>query len=121
MAFLLNEDKPQLILDESHLSALHTQLAEKSSGLSLEQLEQVNATLMDCIWKYRAEYNRNKVAQEVSNAFNDTVTDIQAMQRILKASQEEEESQMYRAAGGEHRYEGGSQVPMEPWGFARRT
>ncbi|KAF2741471.1 ATPase family AAA domain-containing protein 2 [Polyplosphaeria fusca] len=120
MAFLLNEEKPQLILDEASVLALHQGLAEKSSGLSLEQMEQVNATLMDCIWKYRAEYNRNKVVQEVSNAFNGIVSDIQTMQAILKASQEEEESQMFHTASHGATHDGGVQFPGE-WGHVRRS
>ncbi|KAF2476477.1 ATPase family AAA domain-containing protein 2 [Lindgomyces ingoldianus] len=91
IASILNDEieRPQLILDESHLNKLHSDLVEKTSGLSLEQLEQVNAALMDAIWKHRAEYNRNVVLQKVADSFNEIIADIQMMQIILKSSQEE--------------------------------
>ncbi|KAF2823270.1 AAA-domain-containing protein [Ophiobolus disseminans] len=87
------EPKPQLVLDEAHLDALHESLVEKSSGCTLEQLEQINAALMDAIWKNRTDYNRNKVVHHVQNAFNTIIVDIQAMQQILKWSQDDQDYQ----------------------------
>ncbi|KAF2030362.1 AAA-domain-containing protein [Setomelanomma holmii] len=100
---ILNDDepKPQLILDEDQLTALHQMLVTKSSGCSLEQLEQINAALMDAIWKHRSDYNRNVVLHKVQDAFNVIIEDIQAMQRILKFSQEEpEQGTQYTSAQG---------------------
>ena len=85
------EPKPQLLLDEAHLIALHENLVKQTSGCSLEQLEQINAALMDAIWKHRADYNRNVVIHKVQDAFNAIIVDIQAMQQILKWSQEDNE------------------------------
>jgi hypothetical protein len=95
---ILNNDepKPQLILDDHLVEELHAKLVKKSSGCTLEQLEQVNAALMDAIWKHRAEYNRNIVLQKVTDAFNVIIADIQAMQEIRKPSQEEEEEALRR-------------------------
>ncbi|KAF2788565.1 AAA-domain-containing protein [Melanomma pulvis-pyrius CBS 109.77] len=85
---ILNNDMPEIILDEIQLSTLHGDLVAKTSGCSLEQLEQVNATLMDAIWKKRGEFNRNKVIHHVSEAFNEIISDIEAMQVMMKPSQE---------------------------------
>jgi SpoVK/Ycf46/Vps4 family AAA+-type ATPase len=93
---LNDEPKPQLILDDHLVEELHAKLVKKSSGCTLEQLEQVNAALMDAIWKHRAEYNRNIVLQKVTDAFNVIIADIQAMQEIRKPSQEEEEEALRR-------------------------
>ena len=93
------EPKPQLILDDIMLRELHRNLVSSTSGCSLEQLEQINAALMDAIWKHRAEYNRNIVLQQVKDSFNVIITDIQTMQQILKSSQEEEEAQNARYSG----------------------
>ncbi|KAF2264326.1 ATPase family AAA domain-containing protein 2 [Lojkania enalia] len=121
IASLLNaeNEKPQLALDESHLNQLHDSLVQKSSGLSLEQLEQVNAALMDSIWKSRKEYNRNIVTQEVANAFNGIISDIEEMQKILKPSQESQgQFRGYPYTGTQpHGYV--SQEPTE-WGFAQQ-
>jgi SpoVK/Ycf46/Vps4 family AAA+-type ATPase len=95
IASLLNDEteKPQLILDETQLYTLHESIVENTSGCSLEQLEQINAALMDCIWKHRAEYNRNVVLHSVGGSFNEIIGDIQEMQKIMKASQESQEAQ----------------------------
>jgi SpoVK/Ycf46/Vps4 family AAA+-type ATPase len=89
------EQKPKLILDDAQLVALHQNLVSSTSGCSLEQLEQINASLMDAIWRNRGDYNRNVVLHKVQDAFNEIIADIQVMQDILKSSQDtpEPESQ----------------------------
>lgn len=89
------EPKPQLLLDEDLLIDLHRNLVVSTSGCSLEQLEQINAALMDTLWKHRADYNRNVVLQQVKDSFNAIIKDIQTMQEILKSSQEELEAQQH--------------------------
>jgi hypothetical protein len=78
-----------VILDEKYVDGLLHMFTEKSSGCSIEQLEQVNRELMDTLWKMRGEYNRTKVATTLAKVFNESITDIEAMQEVLKPSQEE--------------------------------
>jgi SpoVK/Ycf46/Vps4 family AAA+-type ATPase len=110
------EPKPQLILDEPQLVAFHQMLVSATSGCSLEQLEQINASLMDAIWKNRSDYNRNVVLHKVQDAFNKIITDISVMQQILKSSQEtpepETETQYANTQGS---------VVSRPSGFMPRT
>lgn len=87
------QPEPQLLIEESSVEQLHSLLVSASSGCSLEQLEQVNAALMETIWQHRREYNRNKVASAVAAAFNVIIEDIGKMQQILKQSQEFEDEQ----------------------------
>ncbi|KAH7078799.1 hypothetical protein BKA63DRAFT_507132 [Paraphoma chrysanthemicola] len=95
------EPKPQLILDETQLTALHQMLVYKTSGCSLEQLEQINAALMDAIWRHRKDYNRNVVLHKVQDAFNEIIRDIEIMQQILRYSQETPEPEtQYTSAQG---------------------
>ncbi|KAH8726823.1 hypothetical protein GQ44DRAFT_770760 [Phaeosphaeriaceae sp. PMI808] len=96
------EPKPQLILDEDQLNELYQMLVFKTSGCTLEQLEQINASLMDAIWKNRTDYNRNVVLHKVQDAFNVIIEDIVAMQQILRWSQEtpEPEETQYTSAQG---------------------
>ncbi|KAF3004238.1 hypothetical protein E8E13_007437 [Curvularia kusanoi] len=82
------QPEPQVILDEASLDQIHAKLVKSSSGCSLEQLEQINAALMDTIWQHRREYNRNKVITAVAGAFNVIIEDIETMQKILAQSQE---------------------------------
>ncbi|KAF2837814.1 AAA-domain-containing protein [Patellaria atrata CBS 101060] len=85
---VLNPQQSTVIVDEQLLAKLHRELVEKSSGLSVEQLEQVNSVLMDAIWKMRGQWNRNVLIQQVTHAFNDIIKDIEEMQEILSPSQE---------------------------------
>jgi hypothetical protein len=81
-----------LIVDDQWLDELLTRLTEGSSGCSIEQLEQINRELMETLWKWRGEYNRTKVAFALTTVFNETIRDIEEMQKVLKASQESQMS-----------------------------
>lgn len=76
-----------IIIDEFFVEDLLRRLTEGSSGCSIEQLEQINRELMETLWKMRGEYNRNKVAAALVAVFNETITDIEEMQKVLQASQ----------------------------------
>ena len=76
-----------IIIDEFFLQDLLKRLTDGSSGCSIEQLEQINRELMATLWRMRGEYNRNRVAAELIVVFNDTITDIEDMQKVLQASQ----------------------------------
>lgn len=110
------EPHPQLLLDEQQLTALHELLVASSSGCSLEQLEQINATLMETIWEDRREWNRNKVVHHVGEAFNTIIRDIEEMQKLQRQSQEEAEEEYRRESGrgsaGMY-YTGLTQVPTQ--------
>ncbi|CBX94563.1 hypothetical protein LEMA_P120540.1 [Plenodomus lingam JN3] len=109
------EPKPQLILADELVRDFHSNLVSSTSGCSLEQLEQINAALMDALWKHRADYNRNVVLQRVQDAFNVIIEDIQNMQKILKSSQE---SQLARSQYQDGGYEArllGPQGTQEGW------
>lgn len=78
---------PHFFLEEPSLGLLHDSLTIRSSGMSVEQLEQVYAALMNVIWASRGDWNRNHVVKEVQDAFNETVRDVEVMQEILRPSQ----------------------------------
>jgi hypothetical protein len=82
----------QLLLDVDSLNSFHSELVGGSTGLSLEQLEQINASIMDVIWKMRGEWNRNHVMRAVTNTFNETVADIETYQKVFDPSQERVDS-----------------------------
>jgi hypothetical protein len=85
---LLNE--PQLIhADPGLLKSLDDQMVRKSSGLNVEQLEQVMANIMDAIWRTKGDWNRNHAASAVSDTFNETIRDIEECQAIMAPSQDE--------------------------------
>lgn len=78
----------EIILDENFVNNLWDTFTVKSSGCSIEQLEQVNRELMNTLWEMRGEYNRTRVATELSKVFNEAITDIESMQKVLQPSQD---------------------------------
>jgi hypothetical protein len=81
---------PTYMLEDRLAEQLHRELVARSSGLTVEQLEQVNASIMDAIYTTRESWNRNVVVTAVSDAFNATVSDIEACQKVLQWSQEDQ-------------------------------
>lgn len=79
--------KHLVIPEDDYFRNLLETLAGLSSGCSVEQLEQINRELMEKLWEMRGEWNRTKVAVKMIDVFNETIHDIEEMQRILEASQ----------------------------------
>jgi hypothetical protein len=77
-----------IIVDERFVDELLDTFTSKTSGCSIEQLEQVYRELMDTLWKMRGEYNRTKVGARVLAVFNEAITDIEAIQKIFQPSQD---------------------------------
>ncbi|KAI9646168.1 TAT-binding protein-like protein 7, AAA ATPase [Ciborinia camelliae] len=83
-----SSSQKEYIMTEYYATELLENLTDGTSGCSIEQLEQINRELMDYIWKMRGEWNRNKIFTELAHVFNDTILDIEEMQKVLKPSQE---------------------------------
>lgn len=64
------------------------EVTDKTSGCTIEQLEQINRELMDEIWRNRHEWNRLKVIGYMTKVFNDAIQDIESMQGMGPQSQE---------------------------------
>ena len=78
---------PSMIIEEGSLAHLLNELTRRSSGCSVEQLEQIHAVLMDAIWRTRGQWNRQSVVKEVKDAFNGVITDIETVQGIFPNTQ----------------------------------
>jgi hypothetical protein len=77
---------PLLRCSEQLMTEVHNKFAQATSGYTVEQLEQVNAAIMDHVWKSRANYNRDEVARGALEVFEDVDRDVRSMQRLLTAS-----------------------------------
>jgi ATPase family AAA domain-containing protein 2 len=75
------------IVDEKLLAQFHDELTTRTSGCSVEQLEQLNAALMDSIWNTKHNGDRVYVTHACKEAFNATIKDIEKMQAIMEPSQ----------------------------------
>ncbi|KAK3943046.1 hypothetical protein QBC46DRAFT_308201 [Diplogelasinospora grovesii] len=83
----------QPVIHEGKVHEFLTTLADRTSGCSVEQLEQINRELMDEIWKSRHEWNRMHVLTTLTSVFNDTIGDIEYIQGVLADSQAQQERQ----------------------------
>lgn len=77
---------PELIIDNERIDTIHHRLSDRTSGYSVEQLEQVNAAMMDAIWKSRILWNRNEVAEKAMDAFEEVEKDIRELQQVMATS-----------------------------------
>ncbi|KAI1917163.1 TAT-binding protein-like protein 7, AAA ATPase [Ophidiomyces ophidiicola] len=75
-------EHPELIVDDSLVEQLHAEFTAKTAGFSVEDLEQINTSLMDCIWNMRGEWDRRRVAEAVHDAFDEVLSDIESMQLL---------------------------------------
>jgi len=70
------EIHPTLTLDNDLMEGLHQEITQGTSGFSVEQLEQVNTAMMECVWRMRGDWNRNRVANAVRETFQECVADM---------------------------------------------
>lgn len=92
---LLNDDDyspPQLITDHRVTQQLLENLVIRTSGCSVEQLEQVYTALMDRIWQTRGDWNRVRVTKGVELLLEEVLTDMKQCQDFQTASIEIEGS-----------------------------
>jgi ATPase family AAA domain-containing protein 2 len=67
---------PPFHLDDSALTDLHTTLARRTHGLTVEQLEMVDARCMDVVWRLRGAWDREVVMLEVRLAVDEVLEDV---------------------------------------------
>ncbi|ORY70114.1 uncharacterized protein BCR38DRAFT_481258 [Pseudomassariella vexata] len=77
----------QVVMDDSSGLFFLDELASRTSGCTIEQLEQINRELMAEIWRTKAEHNRMKVLDAAMRVFNEVIRDIEEMQTVLRPSQ----------------------------------
>ncbi|KAI1355646.1 hypothetical protein F5Y01DRAFT_149557 [Xylaria sp. FL0043] len=78
----------QVELSEGSAELLLAELTKRTSGCTIEQLEQINRDLMTKLWETRGEHNRMKVCNLITQVFNESMHDIEEMQKMIQLSQE---------------------------------
>lgn len=84
---LQSQKTPQVELSDTSAEVLLAELTKRTSGCTIEQLEQINRDLMSTLWETRGEHNRVKVYNLITRVFNETMHDILEMQKIFQSSQ----------------------------------
>ncbi|KAK4123583.1 AAA-domain-containing protein [Parathielavia appendiculata] len=101
----------QPVIHEGSVYKFLQSLADRTSGCSVEQLEQIYRELMDEIWKTRDEWNRMTVLNRLISVFNDTIGDIELVQGALVDSQKQQRKK--GGDGGEEGADGDGDVEGE--------
>ncbi|RMZ79383.1 hypothetical protein DV738_g3385, partial [Chaetothyriales sp. CBS 135597] len=68
---------PLTLPDDALLAKTMDEFARQTSGLTVEQLEQVNSVLMDRLWQTRDDSNRARVLEDLISSFNAVMKDMQ--------------------------------------------
>jgi hypothetical protein len=67
---------PEFVLDEVSLQAMHNDLAERTNGLTVEQIEMVMARCMDVVLRMRHLWDRSDVIDKLGEAFAEVLADV---------------------------------------------
>lgn len=67
---------PDFHVDDVLVEQLHASLRETTSSLTIEELEQLRATCLGCIWRHRSEWDRDSLVRELQDIVSDFVAEI---------------------------------------------
>lgn len=82
-----SNSQPLSIDIDAGIESFLENMTDKTSGCTIEQLEQINRDIMDAIWRGRGEWNRQRVLNDVGRVFNATIDDIEQLQGMGPLSQ----------------------------------
>ena len=77
-----------LVVDRAYTVEVLSKLVQQTSGMNLEQMEQIYSTVMNEIWRTRGEWDRTEVARTVMAAIDEVAEDIHDMQEVATWSME---------------------------------
>lgn len=91
---ILNTEEPsssqqqvsRLLVDKHATEDFVRETTERTSGCSVEQLEQIYSAIMDKIWKTKGEWNRRKVVETCRTVVDDCLADMRECQSFLAGS-----------------------------------
>lgn len=68
--------QPTFTVSDHHLHTLSEKLAESTGTLTVEQLEQLRAACLSCVWRRRSEWHRDEMVQELLDIVHVFVAEI---------------------------------------------
>lgn len=67
---------PDFHVDEVELDGLKMMLRDSTAALNVEQLEQLRATCLSCVWRHRAQWDRTSLVQELRSTVQEFVQEV---------------------------------------------
>ncbi|CAE6418854.1 unnamed protein product [Rhizoctonia solani] len=71
------EPLPSFHVDESRLQALGEHLVHSTTSLKVEQLEQLRALCLNCVWRHRSDWDRDAMLGKMMEIVTDFVQQVQ--------------------------------------------
>ncbi|KAJ8522586.1 hypothetical protein ONZ45_g853 [Pleurotus djamor] len=68
---------PDFTIDHAALSSFEQELCTKTTALNIEQLEQLRAMCLSCVWRHRMEWDRGSLINELSTLVQGFVEEIE--------------------------------------------
>ncbi|KAA1479104.1 AAA-domain-containing protein [Dentipellis sp. KUC8613] len=69
---------PDFHVSDNLLADLRRELRDATAPLSIEQLEQLRATCLGCVWRHRAEWDRDALVRELHSVVEEFVDEVRA-------------------------------------------
>jgi hypothetical protein len=69
---------PPFVVPEDDLSSWHTLLLRDAESLSIEQMEQLRASCLNCVWRHRQEWDRAELVGELKVLLRNFVDEVRA-------------------------------------------
>ncbi|KAF5392492.1 hypothetical protein D9757_002326 [Collybiopsis confluens] len=67
---------PDFHVNEVLLDQLRASLRENTSKLTIEELEQLRASCLGCVWRQRSEWNRDSLVRELQDVVSDFIAEV---------------------------------------------
>lgn len=67
---------PEFHVDASLINNLRADLRDQTGSLTIEQLEQLRATCLGCVWRHRTEWNRDALVNELNDVVKEFVAEV---------------------------------------------
>lgn len=72
---------PVFHVDELLLNRLRTRLRDETKFLNVEQLEQLRAMSLGCIWRHRQSWDRDKLIDELEGVLQEFIEEVASFEQ----------------------------------------
>jgi hypothetical protein len=73
---------PDFHINEEHFCKLKHDLRSTTGNLTVEQLEQLRAVCLGCVWRHRSNWDRSELLVELLTMVNDFVSKVREVDRV---------------------------------------
>ncbi|GLB33226.1 putative AAA domain (Cdc48 subfamily) containing protein [Lyophyllum shimeji] len=71
---------PDFYVDDKLVAELQRRLRDETDALTIEELEQLRATCLGCVWRHRMEWDRDALVKELLDLVNEFIAEVSVSQ-----------------------------------------